>query len=275
MSQAALSPLGKNTTYSYIYNPQLLYSIDRILRNNKNSMFGYDLWHLYELSWLNSNGIPQVAIGNILYNRDSPRLIESKSLKLYLNSFNNSKFISAQSVVDIIRDDLSQILHTQVWVEIFNVNSQSKIITPHGISIDNLEIKVEQFDFETRHQYLSQAIVGDSIVSETLHSNLLRSNCPITNQPDWGTIIIEYTGYPISHEQLLRYILSYRMHNDFHEHCVDNIYLELMEHCNPKQLKVYAQYTRRGGIDINPYRSSQIDFNPEIVISSIDRLIRQ
>lgn len=275
MSQVNLSPLGKSMPYSDIYNPYLLYPIDRILRNHKNSIFGYDLWHLYELSWLDSNGMPQVAIGNILYYSNSPKLIESKSLKLYLNSFNNSKFISRQSVVDRITDDLSNILETEVWVKIFDLNIESSINSPNSISIDNISLKIEGFNFDRRNQYLSQAIVGNSIVSEKLYSNLLRSNCPITNQPDWGTIFIEYTGYKLSYEQLLGYILSYRMHNDFHEHCVDSIYTELLEYCKPHQLRVYAQYTRRGGIDINPYRSNQMDFDPEIVISSIDRLIRQ
>ncbi len=275
MSKVTSSLLGQKTIYSDIYNPNLLHPIERISQYDKNSMFGYDLWHLYELSWLASNGMPQVAVGNILYLSESPKLVESKSLKLYLNSFNNSRFISRQSVVDTIKNDLSNILETKIWVEIFDVNLEATITTSSGISIDNIQFEVEKFDFDSRQNYLSQCITGDEIISEKLYSNLLRSNCPITNQPDWGTITIEYSGKQLSREQLLRYILSYRMHNDFHEHCVENIYCELMEYCRPLQLKVYAHYTRRGGIDINPYRSSKIDFNPESVISSMDRFIRQ
>lgn len=276
MSQVALSPLGKNTTYSDIYNPSLLHPIDRILYHHQDSIFGYDLWHLYELSWLNSNGIPQVAIGNILYNSNSPKLIESKSLKLYLNSFNNSRFSHIEDVIEIIKNDLCNILETQVWVKIFDLNNiESNIIFPNGLSIDNCSIEIDKFDFDMRHKYLSQAIVGNTIISEKLYSNLLRSNCPITNQPDWGTIIIEYIGCKLSHEKLLGYILSYRMHNDFHEDCIEKIYIELLEYCKLEQLTVYAKYTRRGGIDINPYRSSRMDFDPEIIVSSIDRFIRQ
>lgn len=275
MSQIASSLLGKKTIYSDTYNPSLLYPIDRIAQNDKISMFGYDLWHLYELSWLNSNGMPQVAVGNILYMSDSPKIIESKSLKLYLNSFNNSKFVSRESVVETICRDLSNVLETKVWVEIFDINSHYKITSPGGICIDDIDIEVGSFDFCERGRFLSEAIVGDEIIYERLYSNLLRSNCPVTNQPDWGTISIEYSGKQLSREQLLRYILSYRQHNDFHETCVENIYYELMYFCKPLQLKVYGNYTRRGGIDINPYRSSVCDFDVALPLSTMDRLIRQ
>ena len=275
MSQVVLSPLGKKTTYSDIYDPNLLYPIERIAQNHKNSMFGYDLWHLYELSWLDNHSMPHVAVGNIIYMSESPKLIESKSLKLYLNSFNNSRFVSRQSVVDTIEQDLSNILNTKVLVKIFDLNYQSKITTSDGICIDNIQLEIDNFDYGNRHKYLSKIVSGSEIVSEKLYSNLLRSNCPITNQPDWGTITIEYKGNQLLHEQLLLYILSYRLHNDFHEHCVENIYSELMEYCQPMQLRVSANYTRRGGIDINPYRSSEIDFDPQVIISSFDKFIRQ
>ena len=275
MSKAISLLLGQKTIYRDIYNPNLLDPIERISQVSKNSMFGYDLWHIYELSWLDLNGMPQVALGNILYLSESPKLIESKSLKLYLNSFNNSKFSSKQAVIDTIKTDLSTILETEIWIEIFNINIQCEITTLSGICLDNLQLKVDKFDFDNRNQYLSKLILSNEITSEKFYSNLLRSNCPITNQPDWATITIEYHGKQLSQEQLLRYILSYRMHNDFHEHCIENIYYELMSYCKPLKLKVYGNYTRRGGIDINPYRSNQMDFDPEKIISSIDRLIRQ
>jgi 7-cyano-7-deazaguanine reductase len=274
MSQIALSLLGKKTIYSDIYNPTLLHPIDRIAQNCEISMLGYDLWHLYELGWLNSNGMPQVAFGNILYMSVSRQIIESKSLKLYLNSFNNSKFVSKDSVAETISNDLSKVLDTDVWVKIFDLNSYSQIINPSGISIDNQELVVESFVKNSKN-FLSKAITSNKIISEKLYSNLLRSNCPVTNQPDWGTITIEYRGYQLSHEQLLRYILSYRECNDFHETCVENIYCDLMHFCNPLQLRVYANYTRRGGIDINPYRSNRFDFDIEDVLSSSNRFIRQ
>lgn len=275
MSQIASSLLGKKTIYSDIYNPGLLYPIERIAQNDKISMFGYDLWHLYELGWLNSNGMPQVGVGNVLYLSDSPKIIESKSLKLYLNSFNNSKFVSRKSVIETISNDLSNVLETKVWVKISDINSQWKIISPSGICIDDIDIEVDDFDFNNRQSFLSNTIADGEIISEKLYSNLLRSNCPVTNQPDWGTISIEYRGNQLSHEQLLRYIISYRQHNDFHENCVENIYCELMDFCKPLQLKVYANYTRRGGIDINPYRSNTFDFDIEEVLSFSNRFIRQ
>lgn len=275
MSQLVSSPLGKKTTYSDIYDPNLLHPIERIAQNHKNSMFGYDLWHLYELSWLDNHCMPHVAVGNIIYMSESPKLIESKSLKLYLNSFNNSRFVSKQSVVDTMEQDLSNILDTQVFVKIFDLNYKSKITIPDGLCIDNTQLEVDSFNFSDRHKYLSKLVLGGEIISEKLYSNLLRSNCPITNQPDWGTITIEYIGNQLSREQLLHYIFSYRLHNDFHEHCVENIYSELMEYCQPMQLRVYANYTRRGGIDINPYRSSVMDFDLQAIVSSFDRFIRQ
>ncbi len=273
MSQIASSLLGKKTIYSDIYNSNLLYPINRIAQNRKIAMFGYDLWHAYELSWLDLNCMPQVAVGNILYLSESSKLIESKSLKLYLNSFNNSKFVSKQSVINTITQDLSNALETDIFVELFDLNSRFNITTPNGICLDNIQLKIDNFDFNSRQKYL--CVTGNEILSEKLYSNLLRSNCPITNQPDWGTLIIEYRGRQLSHEQFLRYILSFRNHNDFHENCIENIYYELMNYCSPIQLKVYANYTRRGGIDINPYRSSELDFDLSKVLSSKNRFCRQ
>lgn len=269
------SPLGKKTTYSDKYNSNLLHPIARIPQDNKIAMFGYDLWHLYELSWLNSWGMPLVATGNIVYSSDSPNLVESKSLKLYLNSFNNSKFSSAQSIETTIENDLSNILMTKILVRVFDLDSTNSIVRPDGCCIDNLELQIEDFNFDSRLKVLQEMIASEAIVSEKLHSNLLRSNCPITNQPDWGSIAVEYTGRKLSREHLLRYILFYRNHNDFHENCVENIYSELMTWCQPSSLKVYANYTRRGGIDINPYRSSKKDFCLEQVVLVKDRLVRQ
>jgi 7-cyano-7-deazaguanine reductase len=277
MSDKAIqsSQLGKKTNYSDKYDRTILYPISRKSQDNAVQMHGYDLWNMYELSWLNPNGKPEVAIGNIIYDASSSKLIESKSLKLYLNSFNNSKFNNIQSLAEIIEKDLSNALETRVLAKLWKLNSdlEVKIANPEGLCIDDLDISIESFNFENRHNLINNLILSNTIVSETLYSNLLRSNCPITNQPDWGTLTIKYTGKQISKTKLLEYILAYRNHNDFHEHCVENIFTELMTNCNPSKLIVYANYTRRGGIDINPYRSSHENQDLEKII--LNRLVRQ
>ncbi len=279
MSSKAIksSQLGKKTNYLDKYDPNTLYPISRIPQDRSKKMHGYDLWNMYELSWLNPKGKPEVAIGKILYDASSKKLIESKSLKLYLNSFNNSRFESAELITQTIENDLSIVLDTKVLVKLWNLNTNPKVqfLNPKGFCIDNLDISMQSFDFQNRHSVIQSLIIDDEIISETLYSNLLRSNCPITNQPDWGTLTIKYTGKKISHIKLLEYILSYRNHNDFHEHCVESIFSELMSHCSPSKLIVYANYTRRGGIDINPYRSTHK--NPELqkIILKTQRFIRQ
>ncbi len=279
MSDKAIesSQLGKKANYLDKYDPTILYPISRKPQDNARQMHGYDLWNLYELSWLNRKGKPEVAIGNIIYDSSSKKLIESKSLKLYLNSFNNSKFESIESLTEIMEQDLSYALETKVLAKLWKLNNGLKVefTNPQGFCIDYLDISIESFDFEKRHSLIKELIISNTIVSETLHSNLLRSNCPITNQPDWGTLTIQYTGKQISQIKLLEYILSYRNHNDFHEHCVENIFTELMTHCNPSTLIVYANYTRRGGIDINPYRSNHKNPNLKTIILNRQRLVRQ
>jgi 7-cyano-7-deazaguanine reductase len=270
------SQLGKKTTYFDKYDPSLLYPISRIPQENRVKMYGYDLWHLYELSWLNPKGKPEVAIGNIAYDAFSRSLIESKSLKLYLNSFNNSVFDSFESVQNTIKKDLSNALETKVEVKIWDLNEETEVIKPDGICIDNYDIEIKSYDFEYRTNILNNLVVDDNEeVSEKLYSNLLRSNCPITGQPDWGTVVIDYKGPKISQQKLLQYIICYRNHNDFHEHCVESIYSEILSYCKPTMLRVYANYTRRGGIDINPYRGTTRDFKIEKIVNDKTRLIRQ
>lgn len=186
--EIASSKLGKKTTYFDKYNPSLLYPISRIAQANQLEIYGYDLWNLYELSWLNSKGKPEVAIGSLTYDAASKKLIESKSLKLYLNSFNNSSFDSFESVRNIIVKDLSDALETPVEVEIWNLKDTSNMLlaNPEGFCLDDLDLEIKYFDFNLRNEILKDSIISDHIVSETMHSNLLRSNCPITGQPDWG-----------------------------------------------------------------------------------------
>lgn len=273
MSKIENSLLGKRVTYVDKYNASLLYPIFRIPQANKVSMYGYDLWNLYELSWLNHNGKPQVAIGTLVYSASSPKLIESKSLKLYLNSFNNSQFESFAHVKEVIENDVSKAISSKVIVSLQGLKSNVNLKNPDGICLDDIEINVEKFDFENRLEFLQNIQQTNQNIHEIVFSNLLRSNCPITGQPDWGTITIEYSGHKICHKNLLRYILSYRNHNDFHEHCVESIFSEIMTFLKPKTLKVYANYTRRGGIDINPYRFHENDFRMNEIFCN--RLIRQ
>ncbi|MBC8946330.1 preQ synthase [Xenorhabdus indica] len=217
---------------------------------------GLDLWTAWELSWLNSKRKPVVAIGEFIIPATSPGLIESKSFKLYLNSFNQTKFETTDDVIQAMKKDLSQTAGQTVEVKLYPhlEGYGHKINQFSGQSLDDLDIEIDGYDFDA-------TILANSVsteagrVSETLHSNLLKSNCLVTNQPDWGSVVIRYEGVKINHEKLLRYLISFRTHNEFHEQCVERIYNDIMHYCGPEKLTVFARYTRRGGLDINPFRS--------------------
>ncbi|AGH81851.1 7-cyano-7-deazaguanine reductase [Psychromonas sp. CNPT3] len=254
--------LGKPTHYKNSYDKTLLQGIPRSLNRDelalcKDSLpfVGFDLWNLYELSWLNNKGKPMVATGVVKVPFDSPLLIESKSFKLYLNSLNQTKFATTQDVLQRIEDDLSECVKKQVCVTINDNldNIQDTLGSFSGTCIDNLDIEIDNYQLNTH--YLENISEGESL-SETLYSHLLKSNCLITNQPDWGSIAISYTGKKLDHEKLLRYLISFREHNEFHEQCVERIYCDLMHYGQLETLSVYARYTRRGGLDINPLRST-------------------
>jgi 7-cyano-7-deazaguanine reductase len=227
---------------------------------------GTDRWNGYELSWLNSKGKPLVAIMRCEVPVSSPNLIESKSFKLYLNSFNQSHFDCIESVVETLTADLSQCAGGKVKVMLFKPAEfpQMQISSFDAVSIDDLDIEVKDYQ-------LAPSILhaGGEKVEESLTSDLLKSNCLITNQPDWGSVFIRYQGQQINHEGLLRYLISFRQHNEFHEQCVERIFCDIMAHCKPNKLSVYARYTRRGGLDINPFRSNFEQIYPEV------RLARQ
>lgn len=229
---------------------------------------GADIWTLYELSWLNDNGLPQVAVGEISLNADSTNLIESKSFKLYLNSFNQTAFSDWETVRTTLQRDLSLCAQGEVSVSLFRVDQLegSQIARLDGECIDHQDIRIDDYAFNA--DYLKNA-AGTQQVEEQLVSHLLKSNCLITNQPDWGSVQIHYRGAQIDREALLRYLVSFRHHNEFHEQCVERIFNDLMRYCQPQSLTVYARYTRRGGLDINPWRSNT-DFVP-----SHGRLARQ
>lgn len=254
--------LGKKTEYATQYDASLLQPVPRSLNRDDLQLganlpfVGHDIWTLYELSWLNSKGLPQVAVGEVSIPATSPNLIESKSFKLYLNSYNQTRFATWQAVVERLTSDLSACAGEPVTVEVNPLShyTQQPIVTMAGECIDDQDIEIERYDFD---QSLLQDAAGETVVQETLHSHLLKSNCLITNQPDWGSVEIAYHGKQIDREKLLRYLVSFREHNEFHEQCVERIFTDIMKYCAPQSLTVYARYTRRGGLDINPYRSTQ------------------
>ncbi|AKH64013.1 MULTISPECIES: NADPH-dependent 7-cyano-7-deazaguanine reductase QueF [Photorhabdus] len=253
-------PLGKDTTYPEKYSPDLLHGVPRSLGRSSLSIkdtpeYGEDIWNLYELSWLNKNGLPQVATGRVAINAHSKNLIESKSFKLYLNSLNQTNFENWDDVHNTIVNDLENCASGNVALELYPVTdiSVQQAGNFEGVCIDNQDINIADFRFS--NAYLNNAI-GDEYTEETLVSHLLKSNCLITNQPDWGSVQIHYQGRRINREALLRYLVSFRQHNEFHEQCVERIFNDLNYFCKPEYLAVYARYTRRGGLDINPWRSN-------------------
>ena len=254
--------LGQKTEYASQYDRTLLQPVPRALNRdglgitqNQPFTIGADIWTAYEISWINEKGLPQVAIADIYLDYQSQNLIESKSFKLYLNSFNQSKFADFNSVQQTMQRDLSECAQGDVKVRLNSVavyNSQ-KIDHLQGDCIDEQNIEITSYEFNA--DWLKDC-VSDEIVEEKLVSHLLKSNCLITNQPDWGTLHIHYVGKKIDHEKLLRYVVSFRQHNEFHEQCVERIFCDLMHYAKPEKLTVYARYTRRGGLDINPFRSN-------------------
>ena len=260
MSALQNAPLGQKSAYITEYQPDLLFPIARQLKRDELNIHGalpfqgFDVWNGYELSWLNTKGKPLVAGAEFVFPCESTNIIESKSFKLYLNSFNNTKFESAPMVEEILRRDLSKAVgNFPVQVRLFSLTEASAQMSQHlsGVSLDTLDITCDTYI--TQPDYL---VTEDEVVTESLQSDLLKSNCLVTYQPDWGSVQINYTGKKIQHEGLLRYIVSFRNHNEFHEQCVERIFTDIQTHCNPEKLLVYARYTRRGGLDINPLRAN-------------------
>ncbi|MEN4930613.1 NADPH-dependent 7-cyano-7-deazaguanine reductase QueF [Erwinia billingiae] len=267
--------LGKPTEYHDKYQPSLLQAVPRSMNREPLGLYpdslpfhGADIWTLYELSWLNAKGLPQVAVGEITLQADSVNLIESKSFKLYLNSFNQTKFADWGDVRAALERDLSACAEGKVTVALFRLQEVEGQPIGHfaGSCIDEQDIEIDNYQFTT--DYLEQATQPE-IVEEQLVSHLLKSNCLITNQPDWGSVQISYRGPRIQREALLRYLVSFRHHNEFHEQCVERIFNDILRICKPEKLSVYARYTRRGGLDINPWRSNG-EFRP-----GHSRLVRQ
>ena len=254
--------LGQQTKYAEKYDRTLLQPVPRRLNRDQLNIIatqpftiGADIWTAYEISWLNLKGVPQVAIADISIDFRSKNLIESKSFKLYLNSFNQTAFADFADVQQTLQRDLQDCAQGKVNVRLNSLADYTAqpIVALSGDCIDAQDIEVRDYAFNAA---LLNHCTGEHLVEETLVSHLLKSNCLITQQPDWGSLQIHYVGKQINREQLLRYIISFRQHNEFHEQCVERIFCDLMQYAKPEKLTVYARYTRRGGLDINPYRSN-------------------
>lgn len=270
------SPLGQQTQYISTYTPELLFPIPRQQARQSLSLdpaglpfYGVDIWTGYELSWLDERGKPQVAVAEFQIPFDSPSIVESKSFKLYLNSLNQTRFANIEQVKNTLVNDLSVVVDAPVAVKMESLPARSlltAVIEMEGECIDDLPVEVEHYN--PAPELLTAN--GDQVVDETLVSHLLKSNCPVTGQPDWASVQVSYSGAKIDRDALLRYIISFRQHQDFHEHCVERMFIDISARCQPRALSVYARYTRRGGLDINPYRST----DPEALPPAM-RLVRQ
>ena len=253
-------PLGQRISYPGHYDASILCIIPRsqgrkLLKLPTQLPFvGEDIWTAYELSWLNLKGKPQIALGELRVPCDSTNMIESKSLKMYFNSFNQTHFTNWQEVQQRVKKDLTNTTEASVQFKLYSIQAcEAQTLTAlPGQCIDELDIQVENYTPNANELKTTDS----KIVEETLHSHLLKSNCLITNQPDWASVMIHYKGTKIDKESLLRYIISFRQHNEFHEPCVEKMFAEIQHICKPKQLTIYARYTRRGGLDINPFRSN-------------------
>lgn len=253
------TPLGEPTDYPAEYSPQVLFAVPRMearmaLGLGDDLPFqGEDIWNAWELTWLELSGKPHVATAVITVPADSLNIVESKSLKLYLNSLAMSRYASDDEVSEIISRDLSRTTESQVIIRIIPARefASGQIVDLPGDCIDDLDLQFESSSVDA--SLLKTA--GEDSLDEELHSHLLRSNCPVTNQPDMGSVLIRYRGPAINRESLLRYIVSFRQHNDFHEACVERMFSDIKARCGADKLTVYARYNRRGGLDINPFRS--------------------
>lgn len=273
--QPEQSPLGKASAYVDQYDRSLLFPLPRAAKRAEIGIagslpfMGADLWMAFELSWLNPKGKPQVALAHITVPAETPHIIESKSFKLYLNSFNNTVFEDADAVRQTLRTDLTEAawrgapaVGASVGVRLLapELFDREPIHEMDGLNLDRLDIECTRY--QPAPELLSAAF-DEQPVTETLTSHLLKSNCLVTGQPDWGMLVVRYRGAAIDREGLLRYVVSFRGHNEFHEQCVERVFCDLMARCKPQELAVWARYTRRGGLDINPFRASRAGLRPD------------
>ena len=267
MNPMTHAPLGQPTVYADQYDASLLFPIARAPQRlalgltDTLPFLGADLWTAFELSWLNARGKPQVALAHITVPCESVNIVESKSLKLYLGSFSNTRFADAAEVLAHLRADLTEaawrgaVVQSSVGVKLIaaDVFDREPLFEHDGLNLDRLDLDCDQYQPAPE---LLTAATDEAPVSEVLSSNLLKSNCPVTGQPDWASVQISYFGPQIDQAGLLRYIVSFRNHQGFHEDCVERMFMDIQARCQTHKLAVYARYTRRGGLDINPFRSS-------------------
>jgi 7-cyano-7-deazaguanine reductase len=267
MNTPEQSQLGKVSAYVDQYDASLLFPIPRAGKRAEIGVisaapfFGADMWTAFELSWLNLRGKPELALVHFTIPCESINIVESKSFKLYLNSFNNSRFADAAEVSARLRADITEavwrggVVQSSIGVKLITAElfDREPVHELDGLNLDRLDVECTQYHPAPE---LLQTVPDETAVSEVLVSNLLKSNCLVTGQPDWGSVQISYTGAQIVQEGLLQYLVSFRNHNEFHEQCVERIFMDIWTRCKPSKLTVYARYTRRGGLDINPFRTS-------------------
>lgn len=267
-------PLGKNSEYPTTYTPSLLFSMERAETRSAMGIStelpfgGEDVWTAFELSWLNDKGRPHVAAVRIKVPCTSPCIVESKSVKLYLNSYAQTRFTSVPDVLGTLNSDFAIAFRSPVMVELLDVNHLGEAVDQFpGTCLDDLDVQIDRYERDARLLRLEE---GDQrVVKETCYTNLFRSVCPVTGQPDWASVMVQYLGRPIVRESLLKYLVSFRCHQAFHETTVEQIYMDLQERCRPEQLTVFGRFLRRGGIDISPFRSNVEEIAP------LTRLARQ
>jgi len=260
-------PLGHLSSLSTSYDPDQLRAIPRqfsredigITPNSPLPFLGEDVWNCWELSWLDSKGKPAVAVAEIRIPATTPNMVESKSLKLYLNSFSMTRINSPEVLRQTLAQDIGQVVEGAISVALIMPEAFGKlrIMEPEGICIDRQHISVTEYSINP-----DLLVVDNHSVSETLFSRLIRTNCPVTGQPDWATVCIIYTGPRIHPDSLLHYFVSFRQHQGFHESCVETMFCHILHKCAPEALTLWARYTRRGGIDINPFRSTEKSSSP-------------
>lgn len=258
------NPLGKQTYYPQRYEPALLVRIPRSenrrklgLEEGRLPFFGADVWNAYELSCLDRNGKPVALLGRLIFMADSQFIIESKSMKLYLNSLNQEAFGSAAEFAETIRQDLSRATGNEVDVIVYSPESVAVTDQPAGVCLDDQDVRIRDYEVSSAILRPEMEAPFEELIEEVLYTNLFRSNCPITNQPDWATVTVCYRGRKMPRDLLLKYLVSYRLHNDYHENCVERIFCDLQDVYAPAALTVEANFLRRGGLDINPVRTTE------------------
>ena len=256
------NPLGQTVTYAEIYQPSLLCPIPRaegrvalgLATQGELPFFGVDIWNCYEVSWLDGKGKPHVAVLEIQTPCNAEYMIESKSLKLYLNSLNGTRFNTSVEVLHTIETDLGVVARAPVMVRVMNAHKSALFLESRGVLLDDLDVEINTYTPDAC--LLQPAHASSTVVTESLYSHLFKTNCPVTGQPDWASIFINYQGKPMDRAGLLRYLVSFRQHQGYHEHSVERVFMDILTRLSPTRLTVYARYTRRGGIDINPFRST-------------------